>query len=181
MSIYNDHKPEQGDGLYLKLKDGDRVKLRIASEPAGSIYKAGDRLRYSWVVFNRDKERAQVYSAGISVYSQIADLVEEWGEPTDFDIIIKRTGSGMNDTSYSVTPVKSSLDLTKGQLTESEAINLLEAVKGRWLADIEKDGIAPEPTFSESGYDKFQASKDKLKGTFSDGEPLPEEELPEGF
>lgn len=164
MSIYKDHKPEQGDGLYLKLKDGDKVKLRIASEPAGSLYKEGDRLRYSWVVFNRERNKAQAYSAGISVYSQVADLVEEWGEPTEFDIVVKRTGSGLQDTSYSVTPVKTSTDLTKEQLAECATVNLLDAVKGRWLKDIETDGELPEPSFKEPGYDKARATAAKTKG-----------------
>lgn len=152
MSIYNTHKPSAGGGDYLKLKDGDRVKLRIASEPAISVYKAGDRPRYAWVVWNRDLEKAQVYSTGVSVFTGVADLVEEWGEPTEFDVAIKRTGSGMNDTSYSVTPVKISADLTKEQLELVKAIDLLGAIKGKMLADYEKDHVLPPPVKADDEY-----------------------------
>jgi hypothetical protein len=179
MSIYQQHKPEQGDGLYLKLKDGDRVKLRIASEPTGSIYKDGDRLRYSWIVFNREKNKAQVYTAGISVYSAIADLVDEWGEPTDFDIIIKRTGSGLQDTSYSVTPVKKSEDLSDEQLAEVQKIDLPQASKGMWLKEIEESGVMPEPVTKVSGYEKAQATAAKLGGKVTDD--FKEEDMPEDW
>lgn len=150
MSIYNTHKPSAGGGDYLKLKDGDKVKMRIASEPAISVYKLGDRPRYSWIVFNRDESKAQVYSAGVQVFTGVADLVEEWGEPTEFDIVVKRTGSGMNDTSYSVTPVKTSNDLTKDELEQVAKVNLVEAIKGKMLADYEKDGVLPNPVNTET-------------------------------
>lgn len=143
-SIYHTHKPDMG-GDYLKLKDGDKVKLRIASEPAIVVYKRGDNPRYSWVVFNRALDVAQVYTAGISVYGQIADLVDEWGDPKGFDITIKRTGSGMTDTSYNVSPVKESRDLTKDELEVVQAVDLIKLSKGKWLADYAKDARLPEP------------------------------------
>lgn len=144
-SIYNQHRPSSSGGDYLKLKDGDKVKLRIASEPAISVYKEGDRPRYSWVVYNREEEKPQIYTAGISVYSQIADLVEEWGSPETFDIIVKRTGSGLQDTSYSVTPVKTSKDLTDTEKEEVEKVDLVAGIKGKWLSEYHEDGQPPAP------------------------------------
>ena len=144
-SIYQQHKPGNSDDLYLRLRDGDKVKLRIVSEPAITVFKQGDRPRYNWVVFNRDKNKPQVYQSGVSVYSQIGDLVEDWGSPEGFDITIKRTGSGMNDTEYSVVPVKESIDLTKAQLEEANKIDLLQACKGKWLRDFVDDGVLPAP------------------------------------
>ena len=144
-SIYSKHKPTTGGGDYLKLKDGDKVKMRIASEPAISVYKAGDRPRYSWVVHNRDEDKAQVYTAGVSVFKQIAALTEDWGLPTDFDIRVSRSGSGMNDTEYIVTPVKISDDLTEEELGEASKVDLIAAIKGKTLANFEKDGILPLP------------------------------------
>lgn len=143
MSIYKDHEPANADGMFLKLKDGDKFKLRIASEPAVTTFD-GQKLRYNWVVWNRDLKRPQVYGAGVSVFSQLAELVEEWGEPTDFDITIKRTGSGQFDTNYSVTPVRTSDDLTKDEQEAVKEIDLLELCKGRWLRDYIKDGKMPD-------------------------------------
>jgi hypothetical protein len=143
-SIYITHKPAGGgDGLFLKLKSGDAVKMRIASPPA--VYdqsftdddgKVTVSTRYAWVVWNRNEERAQVFSQGKSVFNQLADLVPEWGEPDSYDITVKRTGEQL-ETRYSVTPAPKSVDLTTEQKAECAKIDLLAAVKGFWLSDAE--------------------------------------------
>lgn len=145
MSVYDQHRPQGSNDLYLKLKDGDKVKLRIASAPVITVYREGDKPRYAWIVWNRDDEKAQVFAAGVSVYSQIANLVEEWGDPTTFDVRISRTGSGLQDTVYSVVPVKTSTDLTKDEQDEVDKVNLTQATKGKWLADYIEDHELPEP------------------------------------
>lgn len=149
-SIYGRHQPSGGNDLYLKLNDGDKVKGRVASEPAISVYSEGQKPRYSWIIFVREfngkpVNKPQILTKGISVYNGIADLVEEWGEPTEFDVVIKRTGAGLNDTEYSVTPVKTSEDLTKEQLAEVEKIDLPQAIKGKWLSAYVDDGELPDP------------------------------------
>lgn len=153
-SIYKTHKPGGTDNLYLKLKDGDKVKLRISSSPAVSTYD-GTKLRYNWIVWNRELNKPQVYNAGISVFSQIAELVEEWGEPNEYDITIKRTGATMNDTEYFVTPVKESVSLTKVQEAEATKIDLPLACKGKWLFEFERDGKLPEAIKPESSVDEI--------------------------
>ena len=150
MSIYSQHQPSGGSDLYVKLQDGDKLKGRIASEPAISIYKEGDKPRYSWIIYVREfngkpVNKPQILTKGVSVYNGIGDLVEEWGEPTEFDVAIKRTGSGMQDTEYSVTPVKISSDLTPEQMDEVEKIDLPQAIKGKWLADYVEDRELPTP------------------------------------
>jgi hypothetical protein len=168
-SVYQTHKPAGGgDSLFLKLKDGESVKIRIASEPAVYTpeFDGNVSTRYAWVVFNRNEKKAQVFSQGVSVFRQLADLVEEWGEPTSFDLTIKRTGE-MLETRYSVTPAPKSVDLTAEEQAECEKIDLLAAVKGSWLSDFEEG--APM-----SGYDKAKAQRAKL-----DGEPeLTDEDAP---
>ncbi len=175
MSIYQDHQPSGGNDLYCKLQDGDKIKGRVASEPAINIYAEGQKPRYSWIIFVREfngKEvnKPQILTKGISVYNGIADLVEEWSEPTQFDLVIKRTGSGLNDTEYSVTPVKTSTDLTEDQLAEVEKIDLPQAIKGKWLADYVDDGILPDPIVSLDKAHKVE-----------DGEPIDLPEMPPDF
>lgn len=174
-NVYKSHRPGGGDSDYLRLKDGDKVKLRIASEPAVSVYKKGDRPRYNWVVWNRELGKPQVYSSGVSVYSQIADLAEDWGLPTTFDITIKRTGSGMQDTEYSVVPVKTSEDLTKEQQAEVDKKDLLAACKGKWLADYVEDGKLPEPVTSE---ESKPATADNPPPHGDDDEPIQLSDIP---
>lgn len=164
MSIYETHKPAQGKGDYLKLKDGDRVKVRFASDPAVVTYD-GERIRYQWIVFNRKDKKAQVYEAGAQVFGQLADLFPEWGEPTAFDVTISRTGSGQFDTSYTVTPSPKSDPLAKEeQALVDAALENFPGKKSRWLADVEADGQLPEPL--------LPVNKD------SDELPVGEEDIP---
>lgn len=145
-NVYEQHKPEGStDGLFLKLRDGDSYKLRIMSEPVITVYKEGDRPRYAWVVYNHDLKKVQVYGAGVSVWSQIAALVEDWGAPTSFDIRIKREGAGLQDTSYLVTPVKQSTEPPKEAVAEADKIDLPNATKGRWLGEYIEDRVLPDP------------------------------------
>lgn len=146
MSIYQTFKPKGGGDLYLKLKDGDSVKLRIASEPAIFTNEFDGKIteRFAWVVFNRNEKKAQVYAAGKSVYGQLAELVDEWGEPTSFDVTIKRSGEGL-ETKYNVVPSPKSIDLTKEELEQVKNVDLLKATGGRWLSDFAEDGEMPGP------------------------------------
>lgn len=174
-SIYSKHRPGNSDDLYLKLKDGDAVKMRIFSPPAIVVYQEGQRPRYAWVVINHNNKKAQVYGAGISVYSQIADLAEDWGEPTEFDITVRRKGSGQFDTEYSVTPVKNSTSPTKEQEAEAEKIDLLQATKGRWLKDYEEDRVLPDPVLIGEAHEEvapMPADEDA---------PVNLDDLPPGF
>lgn len=161
MSIYQDHRPGNTDDLFLKLLDGDKVKGRIVSEPAISVYTEGQRPRYSWVFFTRDKNgkpvnKPQILTKGISIYNQIADLVEDWGDPNTFDITIKRTGSGLNDTEYSVVPVKESATISKVQQEEIDKIDLPGAIKGKWLREFMQDDRLPNPIVMSTQVDTVE-------------------------
>ncbi len=91
-SIWNEHKPASGGGDYLKLTNGDKKKVRFASEPAVITYD-GVKLRYQVVLYNKTDKSAQIYEFGPQIFGQIGELSEEWGEPKDFDMTISRTES----------------------------------------------------------------------------------------
>ena len=176
-NIYSTHKPAGGDDLYLKLKDGDAIKMRIYSEPAITLYQEGQRPRYAWVIINHTTKKPQVFNAGVSIFSQIADLTEEWGDPTEFDIIVRRKGSGPQDTEYSVVPVKNPTTPTKDQEAEADKIDLLGATKGKWLRDFEEDGKLPDPI--KSGEDEVHEVKDEpVKIEDIEGDPINVDEIP---
>lgn len=141
-SIYQTHKPSSGSGDYLKIKDGQKVKLRFASEPAVVTYD-GIKIRYQWVVYNRNEKKAQIYEAGAQVFGQLAALYEDWGSPDTFDVTVSRTGSGQFDTSYTVTPSPKSVDLTDGELEAVAAVKF-PGNKSKWLRELEEDGQMPE-------------------------------------
>jgi hypothetical protein len=159
-SIYQTHKPAGGgDNLFLKLKDGEQAKIRIFSEPAiyNQEFDGNVTTRYAWVVWNYGEKKAQVFSQGVSVFKQLSDLVEEWGEPTEYDITIKRTGE-MLETRYSVTPSPKSIGLSADDKKACAAVDLLSAVNGRWLKDFledkdNRDEIVPMPSDDDAPLD----------------------------
>jgi len=163
-SIYQKYKPAGGDGgLYLKLSDGESVKLRIASEPVIFTQEFNNdgevtvSTKFAWTVWNRNEKKAQVFNGGKSIYNQIADLVEEWGEPTTFDLTVKRTGQ-MLETRYSVNPAPKSIDLTKEEQSECDKVDLIKATKGHWLKDFEDGGRPDVPTIQVE--EDFQSEDD---------------------
>lgn len=166
MSIWNEHKPSSGSGDYLKLKNGDKKKVRFVSEPAIVTYD-GKKLRYQVVLYNKTDKVAQIYEFGPQIFGQFGELTEEWGEPTDFDVTIGRTGSTQFDTNYSVTPSPKSTELTQDE------VNLVNAVKfpgnkAKMLTDYMEDGILPETIETSKNQDNL------LNGAVPDDEPVPD-------
>lgn len=173
MSIWNEHKPASGGGDYLKLKSGDRKKVRFGSEPAVVTYD-GVKLRYQVVLYNKSDKLAQTYEFGPQVFGQIGELAEDWGEPTDFDMTISRQGSTQFDTSYTVSPLPKSEDLTKEELAKVNEVKF-PGNKSRLLSEYEADHIMPETI-----------ETNKNKNTLDELVPMPSDEdapldLPEGF
>lgn len=174
MSIWNDHKPVSGGGDYLRLKSGDRKKVRFVSEPAVVTYD-GVKLRYQVVLYNRTDKVAQVYEFGPQVFGQIGELAEEWGDPSEFDMTISRQGSTQFDTSYSVTPSPKSAELT---VEETQAVNAVKfpSSKARYLSEYEQDHIMPETIETSKSNSMSKAELDSLDEL---GEPVNLDDLPE--
>jgi hypothetical protein len=138
MSIYSTHKPSvgEGGGLYLKLEDGQTVKLRIASEPV--IFESesewgGEKslsTRYGWLVWNQDTKQPQILQQSARFFKQIAALAqdEEWGDPKEYDIKITRQGTG-TETTYNVTPSSNRASLASEVKQQLDKIDLLEKIK----------------------------------------------------
>ena len=167
MGVWTDHKPASGGGDYLKLKNGDRKKVRFVSEPAIVTYD-GKKLRYQVLLYNKTDKLAQVYEFGPQVFGEFGELAEDWGEPTEFDVTIGRTGSTQFDTSYSVNPSPKSIDLTD---EETAAVNAVKfpSSKSRMLADYMEDGIMPETIETSKNQDILDGSQ-----SLDDDEPVPE-------
>lgn len=120
--LYAANKPQGGgNGLFLKLEDGDNVRMRILDvpvvydttfeDPKTHIKKTS--VKYAWLVYNHDEEKVQILQGGATIYNSLNDLIQDddWGDPKNYDIKVSRTGKGMNDTKYSVSPSPKSKDL----------------------------------------------------------------------
>lgn len=181
---YQGHKPPEGSGgLYLKLKDGQTVTLRLASEPYifQSEYKGQWSTRYVWVVFNHDEDVAQTLQLSPTTYKQIAALANdsEYGDPTGYNIKLTRNGTD-KETTYNVTASRQNTDLTINQKAKVDKI-VLNDVKGFEhalpLSQVSDGNNAPKPEstpMSATG----SGSKDVVLEDLDDNNPINLDDIP---
>lgn len=126
-----DHEVPETTSRYTKITEGS-VKLRFLapatigfqtfgtdpnkkehkSEPyKGNTHLLDDKAwKYFWAVpvFNYTSQLIECYKFQQNkILTAIKDLTvdEDWGNPLEYDLTIKRQGKTMNDTTYSVIPV----------------------------------------------------------------------------
>lgn len=120
-----------GGGTFLKLNDGDTVKVRIMSDPVyfDNDFKGDLTPRIAWVIWNHDENKAQIWATNGATYNSIKDLVsdDEYGDPQKYDIKITRTGT-MQQTRYSVRPGTARDPLSVDQIKACEAIDPIEVI-----------------------------------------------------
>lgn len=158
MSVYEQYTPPAGGGAYLKIKDGESVRLRILSEPYVfySQFKEGDPIstKYAWKVYNWEGESVQVLQQGVNTMRTIQELFTEWGDPVEYDIKISRRGSGL-ETKYDVTPLRNPVgEITDEIKAEAEKMNIPKLVKGAIpIGDVIKGEEPPAPELDEKSED----------------------------
>lgn len=150
-----DYEAPKTSGGYMKFKDGEN-RFRILSRPIIGWEDWKDKkpirfrldakpdrpvnpkkpIKHFWafVVWNVLEEKIQILEiTQSSIQSEIQALTkdEDWGNPFEYDIKVKRMGDGL-DTKYSVNPVPhSKLSATvKTALAEKGAINLEALFEG---------------------------------------------------
>jgi len=118
MSLYENASKyvNTGSDMFVNVSSGKKVRLRIIDHPYVSLkqWRDGDELktRFHWPVWDYEADKVKILEQGPMVFNLIADIVSEYGEevPMDCDIVLGRTGEGMN-TRYSVVPSKVRADL----------------------------------------------------------------------
>lgn len=116
-------------GEYLKISDGETVTLRILDSPVATeaIFERDGKkekvFRNKFLVCKRtavdDDEGGEPkqWEVGAGIYREINTLYEnkKWGDPTRYDLTIKRVGAGKMDTRYSVTAIPNIRDLNQAE------------------------------------------------------------------
>lgn len=182
-NIYATHKPESagGDGLYLKIKPDEIVKLRIATEPA--IFESESKpdennntrlsTRYAWVVWNQDKQMAQVLQQSATFFKQLAGFAQDddYGDPMQYDIKVKRDGEGL-ETTYQITPSPKKEPLPPAALEAVKNIDLIEKLEASpfsqrvaWLSDFDTNSkpVAEKPSAGPTVAQQAKAKEDSNK------------------
>lgn len=139
-------------GLYLKIKDGETVRLRIFSNAASALiyqkaFKKGDKVdlttRFSYVVYNIASKRAQIWEVSPTVYGDIKKFIlnPEYGDITRYDISVEREGEGLQ-TKYSLVAGRNNYELPADAVEDCEKIDLKREVgKGsdiQWLMTLKE-------------------------------------------
>jgi hypothetical protein len=165
-SVYSTHVPDSGSGgSYLKIKDGQKVKVRFASEPA--IFQSESKpdehgntrlsTRYGWLIWNQDEQVAQTFEQSATFFKNLAVLAqdEEWGDPMGYDINITRKGE-MLETTYTLTPSANREPLSKAAKDELASIDLIAALSASpyaqnvmWLSEFGKPNKQAEAAIAK--------------------------------
>jgi len=117
-----DDAPATG-GSYLKLESGESARFRIMSTPLNFRETFVDKVtgksrtadQWAWAVLYKSTTgsgtdmivnfEAKTFKVGAMIYGAVRDLVRDadWGDPSEYDIEVTRTGEGIK-TNYRVLP-----------------------------------------------------------------------------
>jgi len=152
-NIYSSYTPPSQSGGFLKIDDGKTVVLRIASEPVifNSEYQGKTSTRYAWVVYNHTEDCAQVFSQSATFFKNLAVFAndDEYGDPTEYNIKVTRTGTG-TDTGYTIVASPKKSPLTASQKEAVEEVDIIKAIQAGpgvsnvfWLNDFANSKTQP--------------------------------------
>lgn len=202
------YQPKNSDGLFLKLKDGDEVKLRVLTlDPVITVNKYDEtKHQFNFVIWNWNLGRAQIWSASPGILNRLTKLHRDDDFPAlnKMDIKVVATGE-MLERRYEINPLPNAQTLTAENVNAAKEINLEERLDGnlgrlsQHNDDMEDAGdTAPEL----SGYELAKARAEEIKNradskvkvvkdpetvkkaleAFPDNTPPPgDEDMPEDF
>ena len=155
MSWNNMRKTKEGSSLFIRLKDGDSIEGMFAGEPHTYYSKFKDKPEYTawadgrsfkfrlnFITKNDDNElEAKILTGGSTISNAILDMKEEYGLDCIFKI--KRTGSGKDDTRYTILFKDK---LKDGELAVYKSVKLNQLTKSNI---IDYDERNPPPSDEE--------------------------------
>ena len=139
------YKPEAGDNrirlaskpvevrFHEVSKEGDKFATGKCQGEGCELCKAGKKLKYkyAYVILTRGKEpKVLIYEAPITVFRQILAYAtdKEYGDPTGYDITIKKAGEKPQITyTLIASPKKEPLTKEETALLETAGIDLIKS------------------------------------------------------
>ncbi len=133
---------------YWQEADGKKMPVRKKTE--AELPKDVDKARYFWAlpVYNYATEKIQVLEIiqkTILKEIKVLSIDADWGDPTNYDIVVNRTGE-MMETEYSVMP--------------KPAKELPKEVQDEWK-ELQKNGFNLEALFDNGN--PFESSESKAE------------------
>ena len=146
---------KMSESPFLKIAGNTEVQLRVISE-VPHVYKIhyvgeaeeterivcpeancpickmgqGPSVRYAAVVYVRKMKAVKILEGGIQIFGGFRDYAEneKWGDLRRYDVVVKRVGTGKNDTKYSVMPEpKEPLTKNEIEFIKKNMVNLSKA------------------------------------------------------
>jgi hypothetical protein len=159
------YEPQSAGGKYLRLKEkNQKVRIRIISKPI-RFYKHFDarddkpaerKEMFAWLVLDKTQApfTVKAFEAGLMVYlgiKQFAQDVTEWGDPTQYDLIIERTEK--QGSYYTVKPSNKGMGPLGDDERDIVADSDLDLVA--MFSDKPSDAPSAAPQPSADEYDPF--------------------------
>lgn len=129
---WNDIKMPSNGGDILKMESGKAYRVRIVGEPYvyQSEFEGNPSTRYAMAVWNQDEQTAQILLLPGGAFRQILEYAqneEDWGDPEQYDFVIKKTGSGL-ETRYTIQPSPKKTPLLDAEKAAVTAIDLADVL-----------------------------------------------------
>lgn len=133
----------KGNGNFLRLKDGEAVQGTFVGDPFEFYSKwengkshvcpegedgARFRFRINFVLRENGALVSKIWEQGPTVYRALKDLHQEYNLEETI-VNVKRTGSDMNNTVYTVMPAKKS-QLAPEMVAQVKAVPLQDLARG---------------------------------------------------
>lgn len=178
-------------GLFLKLGDGDQVRVRLASLPvifqnAFDDQRTGETkidTRFAFIVWNHNEDKAQIWITNGATYGQqIAPLLddEDYGDWREYDVTISRSGEKAQ-TRYSVRPIPKRTMLGYDAQKAVESVDIIEKIgrgKGTsqvmWLTEYKK---LQDESSKNARLNMDAGRQDDNTQPFNEGEPVNLDEI----
>jgi hypothetical protein len=171
MSDWSKYKEiKSGSGDILKPESGKAYKIRVIGEPwvYTSEFQGNISTRFALTIYNQTDGAAQILMLSKTAFGDIFDLKEneEWGDPEEYDITMKRTGE-KTETKYSFVPsTKKPIEPDKKAEVEAIVLNdvlsRLPSVQNAYpISDFDPEALLPK-------------KKEEKKQLYDDdGNPIP--------
>lgn len=159
---------EEKGGLYLRLKEGDKARIRICSKCHSfeETFEVEDKKtkvksmktvkKFGWIVLHKPTDGngkingpsvAKVYTCGPQVYNMIRSLaVGAWGNPMEYDIEIHCTGG---TPFYNVQPQPDNMGAISDKqqaVLDAAGLDLAALCEGRESTGQSYAAAMPDPT-----------------------------------
>ncbi len=150
---YLQQAPVRINAAFVKLVAGKENRIRLISQKPEKFVKVSPFTgkpvdRFAWVVIDRLDGEVKILESGPQIMGQIATYGQDpdYGDPTQYDFKINRTGEGL-ETEYTAIPVPKRTPLTeleKAQIAEKN-IDLKKLNRSVEESTKKTEEVEPEP------------------------------------